>query len=213
MKILALSDVHCQFEVFSIKNMCLNVEKADLILIAGDLTNFGDKEPHQVEKLQKWLSELAQYAPVKYITGNHDLNLHKIDFGIENVENITDKLVVFEGFKILGLNMTVCYDLPQLALAWDRMTAREEVEEAYYNQFTEKVDIVLSHSPLYGILDVSHWDGENIGSKHLREYVERIAPKLVIHGHNHTNVEGGEVKNFGKAQIVNVGATFRHLTI
>lgn len=213
MKILALSDIHCNFMTFSVKNMYLNVEKPDLILIAGDLTNFGHKEPHQVERLQRWLKELAQYAPVKYITGNHCIGLHNVHFGIENVGNITDKLVKFDGLKILGLNMTVCYDMPQLALTWDRMTAREEVEEAYYSQFTEKADIVLSHSPIYGILDVSFFNGTNIGSKHLRNYVEKTEPRLVIHGHKHTNMVGGEVENFGDTLIINVGSTFRYLTI
>ena len=71
----------------------------------------------------------------------------------------------------------------------------------------KKVDIVITHLPPYEMLDLSERNdyikmpGGNIGSKILREFIDKKRPKLVVCGHLHNPRE----KKFGKTLVVNPG--------
>ncbi|WP_413944773.1 hypothetical protein [Bdellovibrio sp. HCB-162] len=47
------------------------------------------------------------------------------------------------------------------------------------NKIPDEVDILVTHSPPFGILDAGH------GSQSLRERVLKVRPKVHIFGHNH----------------------------
>ena len=48
-----------------------------------------------------------------------------------------------------------------------------------------KIDIMLTHGPPRGILDVAHTTNEEVGCDHLRRAVERCKPRLHCFGHIH----------------------------
>jgi Icc-related predicted phosphoesterase len=211
MKILAISDIHCRFNLFSPENMGLKHECPDLILIAGDITNYGIRSMYgeEIENARIWLLQLAEYAPVYFVTGNHDIGMVDCEIGGGKIKNITDKTIEFNGFKIVGMNMTTCYSIPRLAQVWERMTANKKAEEAYYSQF-QYADIVLSHSPAYGYLDKS-FTGEKIGSKELSKYLKKYKPKHLFHGHVH-ECRGLEA-TYLDTKIYNVATIYKYITV
>lgn len=203
MTILALSDIHDCFAWFDPKTMCAG-KNIDLIIIAGDITNTGE-----TKHAKKWIEELNKYAAVFWIPGNHDLGVKRSDtFGDTNILN---EVIHFNEYSFLGLSMSPCYDMPHLAERWDHMTAREDIEKAYYELYANQtVDIVLSHCPPYSELSEVA-DGVNIGSKYLLEYIKKYQPKIVICGHCHQM--GGEEIMIGKTRVINVATKYQIIDV
>jgi Icc-related predicted phosphoesterase len=240
LKLLILSDIHCQFEKFSVEAMNVKQEKPDLILIAGDITTLTGRldlpvqyqylKDEERQKTQKWLGELSQYARVLFIEGNHDEGI-KGDDGIKGIEstenreenreieknavNITHKLLFFhsENIAILGMSLAVAYDYPSLAVSWNHTTANEVVEQAYYEQFGY-ADIVVSHCPPSGklgkALAVPSGKEIDIGSEQLRQYIIKNKPKLVICDHRHHNEDKME-EMIGETRVINVATKFKYI--
>jgi uncharacterized protein len=219
MRILLCSDIHDDFERFPVEAF----PDADLCLVAGDLTNFGQRgrqrlsaserrpltraqlaaagielwQADEITRAADWLTRLAERFPVYWIPGNHDINVNNDTFGsINNCTGILDTTVKVAGLFVHGVSMAPCYDAPFLADQWDYMTADETVEAAYYD--FEPVDIVVSHSPPYGHRDVAapiigEGDLRHIGSRQLLHYILRYSPKFVVCGHVHEAAGQSEI--------------------
>ena len=208
MKILILSDLHNKFP--DIKNLNLTIEKPNLILVAGDLTNLtGRKEYPQLESIRikeykdaiEYIELLNSYCQTYFIEGNHDILPHQL--------NITDRTITFKNNTIVGMNMSSCYDMPQLANNWQRMTSNQIEENAYYEQF-DYSDIIVSHCPPIGELAITR-NGNSIGSKALLNYINTYQPKIVICGHVHE--QSDKELTVGKTKVYNVAETFKYITI
>jgi Icc-related predicted phosphoesterase len=57
--------------------------------------------------------------------------------------------------------------------------------EIVWSNLPEKIDILITHGPPSGILDVSIHNGLNVGCAFLRKAVLKIQPKVHIFGHIH----------------------------
>ncbi len=68
----------------------------------------------------------------------------------------------------------------------------------------------MSHTPPYGILDLGirfadPKDGaDHIGSKALKDFVEKVKPALVVCGHCHS--QGRVLSNMGRTQVLNIAS-------
>ncbi|BDI31498.1 metallophosphoesterase [Capsulimonas corticalis] len=191
MKLLALADIHSDFERFSVNDL----PAADVMLFAGDLTDNGIRDPVALSLATTWLdAAAARYGLVIAIPGNHDVGLSGSCLpavnGVRWVQGITTSFSdcsASQIYKLHGVNLSPSYAMPELEARWDFMTSDELTETVAYG--FEPVDIVLSHAPPYGVLDgYSPEDGGevlHIGSRALLSYIHRCAPALVICGHVH----------------------------
>jgi Icc-related predicted phosphoesterase len=64
-----------------------------------------------------------------------------------------------------------------------------------------KVDLLLSHAPPYGVLDKIH-SGKHVGCKILFNAIKKHQPKYCICGHIH---EAEGKKSIGKTKVINLG--------
>jgi Icc-related predicted phosphoesterase len=202
-KILALSDVHCDWDRFPIEEM----PEADCAVVAGDLTDWGIRGIQEDCNAQGFLEYLvAQYVTVFWIPGNHEVGIgptyYDEDKGIVGIYHKRDCCC---GLIFQGVSCSPCYDMPSLANTWDYMTADPAKEKAVYESLLP-CDVLVSHCPPYGYLD--NWGHGSIGSKELLAYIERHKPKLVICGHVHE--DGGKECMIGSTRVVN---TARHWTV
>lgn len=218
LKILAVSDTHDEFEKFAPASM----PDADFCLMAGDLTNFGKRQPGELGRAHGWLLGMARkYGYVYYIPGNHDIGMsdefqtpifpHLDRLQTERILGMLNKTVTHSlgNLSIHGVSCSPCYNAPRLALTWDYMTVDQDAEHRAYA--FPKVDIVLSHCPPLGILDCGGarvWTesegvgpAENLGSIALRDYIDRYQPLLVVCGHIH---EAAGMQMVGKTAVYNV---------
>ncbi len=208
MKILAISDVHGEFDRF-------NPDKFpafDVLVIAGDVTNWGKRHPNEWISARKWLRMVATRCLSRgktgvIIPGNHDIGVR--NFEVNGLEDIAYRCLNVCGLSFYGVPMTTCYPIPNLALTWDHMTANPEVEAAAFD--FAPVDVVVSHGPPRWILDSlkanDHGDDvDHIGSERLGDYINVNAPKLVIcgHIHEHTGCRMSGTQGGGLTWIYNV---------
>ena len=212
MRILALSDVHCNWDRFPVDQM----PDADCCVVAGDLTDWG-KRRQWSEYLSSvcFMEGLAEkYTVVFWIPGNHELDVTPFEYDVANrVIGLYGKLA-WHGKVFQGVSCSPCYDMPGLAEQWDYMTADPAKEKAVYESL-EACDVLVSHCPPHGHLDNAGYvigEGEvHIGSRELAAYIERHKPKLVICGHVHG--QGGKESWIGETRIVNVARTWKLLEV
>lgn len=169
------------------------LEGGDLLIIAGDLTG-RDTDEEQLDFIV-WLAEIqrSQYAynKIVYIAGNHD-NFFSSDerHGALStpdewdIDYLCDSGTEFEGLKIWGSPWTKTFPGMNSKCKAFTVDTEEELDDKW-NLIPIDTDILITHGPPYGILDLSV-DGECCGSKMLQFHLfARLNPKLMVFGHIH----------------------------
>ncbi len=173
MKIDCISDLHGFYPT---------LEGGDLLIVAGDLT--ARDEIDQYCEFFDWLI-MQNYSHKVLIAGNHDNSiLDGLDFSFEDerIHYLEDDGIEIEGLKIWGVPYSLWFSRINSKCA--AFTGDEEYLKSKYELIPNDIDILVSHTPAYGILD-ENIEGEHCGSKSLLEAIQRIKPRLVVHGHIH----------------------------
>jgi Icc-related predicted phosphoesterase len=193
MKFIALSDTHGQHRSKKL-NKFLQENSADVLLFAGDLQrNNLDDGTDFID----WLYNLPQ--KYKVITfGNHDGNF---DYAIEraklysNIFILNNEAVVIDGIKIWGSPDSLIF------LNWFFMKTDDELEKIYKN-IPEDVDIIITHTPPFGIMDKTV-DGILTGSVNLLNRLLQLSKlKYHIFGHIHECSGIGKLNHYSLAEDI-----------
>jgi uncharacterized protein len=215
MRILILSDMHGQYDNVKVETM----PECDVVLVAGDLTNYGFRAPAhwQVQSITElasaraWFKGISQHcAQVFWVQGNHDLGMPD-DFLDPFATNIRDRSATFDcdgiRYSLRGASLTCAFDQPKLAKRWAFTTADPNEDLKTFD--FEHHNIVLSHSPPRDCLDLTK-AGVRIGSPALRDHILEHRPLLVVCGHVH---EAAGIENLGKTMVVNTACRGQVLTL
>lgn len=174
-RLVIISDIHSKF------NHVKKLPYGDIFIVAGDLTSMGYL--HEVTNFIEWVNKF-RFEHVVVIAGNHDFcfkdyELAKIMLKENNIIYLEDDFTVINGIKIYGtpvspnfFNWAFMHDEPDLKKYWDAIP--------------NDTDILITHCPPKGILDVNN-KGESVGSLTLREKYDsgELSPKLHVFGHIH----------------------------
>jgi len=203
MRALAFSDWRVQNIDDIFKYVESLTEPLDVILYAGD-----DVGRFQARGTN-YFTELAEYTKQKKVlavVGNDDLPSVKSILQSENVHDLHEEPFVIGNFGFMGLEgATSGPALVSHSEAYVHSHLKEQ-----YEKIKSKKPIIVSHPPPYGVLDIgirfaTEKEGtHNIGSKSLRNFVQRNDIHLVICGHCHTL--GGLSKKFHDTTIANVSS-------
>jgi len=192
LKFIALSDTHGQHRSRKL-NKFINENSADALLFAGDLqlNNFDDGLD-----FIEWLHSL----PYKYKVmtfGNHDGNFENI---VEKAKEYNDVFVLNnESVSIKGIRIWGSpHSLP--FLSWFFMKSDKELEEVY-KKIPNNVDILMTHVPTFGILDVTK-DGILTGSMSLLNRIKELK-KLKCHICAHIHENGGKFETIDNVDFIN----------
>jgi Icc-related predicted phosphoesterase len=182
-KIWHISDTHSYHRLLTIP------ENIDIVIHSGDFSNYYDifKNGLEAKDFLQWYANL----PIKYkilIAGNHDAYAANVTFELRefcnamNIIYLEDEFVEIEGINIYGSPITPSFG------NWYFMKARHKMDE-YWKQIPENIDILVTHGPPKGILDLSYSREGNLkycGCKSLRDHIlNRIKPKYSLFGHIH----------------------------
>lgn len=191
MKILAMSDPHGDYS--KIKKI---VEKAgvfDLVIIVGDLTNFGPDE--KVEELVEMFDK-----PVFAIPGNCDQRSIIKVLEASKAVNLHGKAEQIGGVRFIGLggsNPTPFHTPFELS--------EEEIEKALEGMVCSAENaencgtiVLLTHAPPHGARDELPFG--HVGSTAIQKFLDRV--DLIICGHIH---EAKGIDRVGKTTVVNTG--------
>lgn len=163
MKILHISDTHgCHRRLH-------DLPQADIIVHSGDFTMNGSEQ--EALDFMNWFCDLP-YLQKIFICGNHDEYLYgaTIDGLDGNVHYLCNSGVEIEGLKFYGVPMFMgdCIS--------DRQTR-------HYANIPDDTDILITHTPPFGILDFD--DNINYGSEELLSRISVVRPRLNLFGHIH----------------------------
>ena len=167
MKILVVSDEECPALWDHYAPGKLN--EYDLILSCGDLKS-------------EYLSFLVTMArcPLLYIHGNHDE--HYDSRPPEGCDCVEDKLVTYNGLRILGLGGCRQYHPGKFQYTERQMKRRIRKLHRQIKR-AGGVDLVLTHAPARGLGDAE--DPAHMGFEALRELLDQYHPAYLVHGHVH----------------------------
>ena len=155
-----------------------DVPPCDILVLAGDLLPDTDKQEVFIgQSLRPWLNR----APAQEIVatwGNHDGKpFRNGNYGLRG-HWLVDRSAVVMGLKFHGSP----WCRPIGRWAWQ---APEHIMKYIYSLVPDDVDILLSHTPPYGICDKAK-DGNYCGSEELFERMKSLPNlKLLVCGHIH----------------------------
>lgn len=193
MKIIALSDIHSRLDhLRGVKN---DLAAADLVLIAGDITNFmGSPEANRI------ISAIAAINPgILAIAGNCDLPAVDDCLSQKNI-SLNCRCLDFNGIAFAGLNGFV----PPLQRNTLTLEAffKISLDEIAANTPPDKPLILLTHQPPRGTqLDLA--GGKHCGSDAVFDFIATVQPLLAVSGHMH---ESPGIDRIAESTVINPGS-------
>ncbi|MEK6238654.1 MAG: metallophosphoesterase [Planctomycetales bacterium] len=208
MNLLCLTDLHGRDA--ALDRILKRSPGADVILLGGDLTHFGS--PDKAEAVIRRAK--ATGAETLAVAGNCDspeIDDRLIELGV----SLFRRGAVRDGTCFYGVSAMppwqgTMYELTEeeIAAALEKgraaALARQDATDSQDGRAC-RGEVVLSHPPPFGILDRTS-RGPHVGSQSLREFIDRVEPRLVVCGHIH---EARGVETRGQAVIVNCGPASR----
>lgn len=175
MKVVAVSDIHLQD---------VKTPEADLLLVSGDMTFKGARQ--ELEWFERWLERQPQKHKV-WIAGNHEMGLEQDETLAPAIARRTNSIyledsgVELDGVSIWGSPVTPYF----FDWAWNRQ--RGEDIRRHWHMIPEGTDILLTHGPPYGYLDLNR-DGEPVGCEELLAALNQLTypPRVMVFGHIHS---------------------------
>lgn len=216
MRIAATADIHFSPQSYDrIRDAMGRVrDDADVLVIAGDLTNYG--KPDEVESLLNALVRLR--VPIVAVLGNHDYESNR-------VEEVM-KLLTAEGIKMLdgsayerdgvgfagckgfhggfGRGVLTAFGEPEVkAFVQASMDEAMKLERALSMLRTEKRVVVTHYAP---VPDTVKGEPQEIytylGCSRFAEIIDRHGANIAFHGHAHHGSPDG--KTVGGVPVHNV---------
>ncbi len=169
------------------------LEGGDLLIITGDLTARNKLDEYL--EFNKWLKG-QDYRLKIVIGGNHD-GLVQTGFNVkideecsalikpilaDSTKYLEDTGTEFEGLKFWGTPHSLWFE--GINPECSAFTGHEEELSKWYSMIPEDIDILISHTPFFCILDENR-DGYACGSRSLRNTIDRVKPKFFICSHIH----------------------------
>jgi Icc-related predicted phosphoesterase len=194
MKIVSFGDVHMATR--NLGRMGEVMRDTDLIIVSGDLTNFGG-----IDDARKVLDDVRQACPrVLALTGNLDRR-EVIPFLEAEGVALHGKGMVIEGVGIFGCggsNITPFNTPTELT--------EDEIYQTLMRGYAVVRDcrplLMICHTPPYETKCDRIVGGKAVGSTAARRFIEEVKPDICISGHIH---ESAATDAIGPTMIINAG--------
>lgn len=194
MKIVSFGDVH--MAIGQMSKIALELSTADLLILSGDLTNFGG-----VTDAIKVLTAARNYcSAVLALPGNLDrpevigfLRAESVALHGENRRIGQLGLFGCGGSNITPFHTPLEYQDAQLGVV---------LAQAYTGVADAPFQLMVCHTPPYNTKLDRLTNGTPVGSVSVRQFIEKHQPHLCITGHIH---ESPGIDFIGRTKILNAG--------
>jgi Icc-related predicted phosphoesterase len=193
-----ISDLHGEFPT---------LQGGDILIVAGDLVGHSTHEAYVY--FDEWIGN-QDYRFKVIIAGNHDTFIKGFEF--KNCTYLEDSGCEFEGLKIWGSPRSLWFH--GINPRCKAFTGSENDMRKFCERIPNDINILITHTPPYGILDYSKF-GSHCGSISLLHKINQIKPIISIFGHIHedggkiikgTNMSGkkGALQNKSPSHFLNI---------
>ena len=169
MNILATADLHGSQYRLNILLKNIETYSPDLVVVCGDITQFG---PGEIAK--NFLDQIP--ATTFAIPGNIDTDDVSKAIDKSKATNIDAKRVEKDGIPFVGISGAITRPFS---------TGEKLLDET---------SVLVSHAPPHGLQD-KVFLGMHAGSKELREIIDKYEPRLVLCGHIHEDPGYTKINN------------------
>ncbi len=171
-----ISDTHT-------KHKQLIIPECDFLIHSGDISSMGYE--HEIQNFLVWFNK--QKARYKiFCAGNHDFLFERNrslakSLIPEGVIYLEDEAVEIEGLNFYGSPV-------QLEFCNWAFNRTEESLARYWEGIPDNTDILITHSPPFGVLDEVLKNGIHLGSPSLIDTImNRVKPLIHSFGHIHSS--------------------------
>ncbi len=187
MRVYAVADIHGKNERFERIRNNLSKLKANILVIAGDISNFT-----QPGKILNRLNALP--VPVLVIRGNSDLKrVDHLFAAFPNCIPIHAVCTTIRSISFVGIGGTL--PIPFRS----RICLNENLSLQKIEPLVNSHTVLVTHTPPYGYQDLV-MGRFHAGSKGLLKLIKKCRPQVMICGHIH---EDDGISTVGKTRVVN----------
>ena len=184
MKVVCISDTHMRHDV--------QIPDGDVLVHSGDFAI--NASINDIDDFAEWFGGLPHKHKV-FVPGNHDWVFQDQEeyargiFNKYNIITLIDQSMTIKGVKFYGT--------PYQPVFFDwAFNVDNDVRRKIFDKIPNDTDILVTHTPPYGILDtVARHGAGSVGCNILCDKVEEIKPKVHVFGHIHESY--GEYKEAG----------------
>jgi Icc-related predicted phosphoesterase len=198
-KITLISDTHQKHNQLSTTKSLrkmdqpLDLPGGDILIHAGDFMSSGYNQMEAVMFFQ-WFDEINNYDTKVLIAGNHDRWIQ--DENEEARRLISDFYPTIEYLQDEGMglyDMDEDYSIKLYGSPWQpefcnwafNLPRNGEEMKARWDAIPDNTDILVTHGPPFGHLDIPGGNTIRVGCEMLRYRVDEIKPKIHVFGHIH----------------------------
>lgn len=194
MRFVAISDTHG-------KHQQLILPEGDVIIHAGDVSMRG--EAYEIENFLNWFDQL-DYQHKIFISGNHDFYFERT--GDAEIQKLIPSSIIYlndSGAKIGSIKIWGSPISPWF-FNWAFNRHRGDEIKKHWDLIPGDADIVITHGPVYKILDKTT-TGKLVGCEDLLQKINEVKPAVHICGHIHEayGSSANECTRFFNASILN----------
>lgn len=183
MEITFISDTHSRHT-----DITKDLPGGDLLLHSGDFMNSGVKQ-NEMFSFCDWFNKLDEYDSKIFIAGNHDILFEQSPTfvkgalsGYKWIDYLQDEEIIVNGVKIYGSPWQ-----PEFYNWAFNLPRRGPGLSSRWENIPNDTDILITHGPPQGILDISGppYSQGDLGCELLRVRVDELKPKIHLFGHIH----------------------------
>lgn len=185
MKILAVADIHGSQYRFNLVLQNVAAYTPDLVVLCGDITQFGPGE---------LATTLLNQIPVRTLALCGNIDTPDVDQGItaSKATNLHLRRVVVQGTPFIGIGREIPSPLENTVII-------DGQDKKPLTNILDPRSVLVTHYPPFKLQD-KIFIGTHGGSKELRRLIETNTPLLVLCGHIH---EDPGVTRLGDTTVVN----------
>lgn len=183
MEITFISDTHSRHT-----DITKDLPGGDLLLHSGDFMNSGVKQ-NEMFSFCDWFNKLDEYDSKIFIAGNHDILFEQSPTfvkgalsGYKWIDYLQDEEIIVNDVKIYGSPWQ-----PEFYNWAFNLPRRGPGLSSRWENIPNDTDILITHGPPQGILDISGppYSQGDLGCELLRVRVDELKPKIHLFGHIH----------------------------
>ena len=190
MLITPISDTHGYHREIENDIYLPNCNEPRLLIHAGDITPRGTV--NEIDEFCSWYESLTDYDYKIFIAGNHDWDFIKKHEQTKQVLNSYKNIdYLQDNYLYIGddqHNLIKIYGSPWQPRFrnWAFNADPGEDIKQHWNKIPNDTDILITHGPVYGILDKVYNRYDNLGCKDLYDKINDLNVKIHVCGHIHT---------------------------